>query len=199
MSPFAISMRALLASAALVSQALAAESPVSGPVPAASASSAQAARSAPVARTGPASASRDRKRLAAERQRQKEEAEKEALREAEIHRLEAAFDRAMSVEAFDEASGLLASLREQLPDTRIGVMRRMAWLHQARGDMATARTWLERVIARLPNDLNAQLNLALIDAQEGRLPLALARVRGLKFHHPSSPTLDHVLSQLERG
>jgi len=199
MSPFAISVRAVVASAALLAHAFAAESPVPASAPAAAASSAQAARSAPVARTGPVSASRDRKRLAAEQQRRKEEAGKEALREAEVHRLEAAFDRAMSAQAFDEASGLLASLREQLPDTRIGVMRRMAWLHQAQGDTAAARTWLERVIARLPNDLNAQLNLALIDAQEGRLPLALERVRALKFHHPSSPTLDHVLSRLERG
>jgi Tfp pilus assembly protein PilF len=78
-------------------------------------------------------------------------------------------------------------------------MRRVAWLYQAQGDLANARTWLERVIARLPNDLNAQLNLALIDAQEGRRVQALERMRALKFHHPDSPALDHVLSQLERG
>lgn len=146
-----------------------------------------------------AGASRTRATAEQQKQKERDEAEREALREADVRRLETAFAQAMSAHEYKEASRLLAALRERLPDTRLGVMRRAAWLHQAEGDLSAARSWLERLVARLPNDLNAQLNLALIEAREGRPGAAIERVRALKFHHPHSPTLDHVLSLLELG
>lgn len=137
-----------------------------------------------------------RKPTKAELERQRAAA---AAREAEVNRIEAAFDKAQQAGDIEAAAQSLAELKLVLPESQFAYMRRAAWLAQVSGDTDEARRWYGRILARLPDDLNAQLNLALMDAREGMRAQALERVRSLKFLYPGATSVDRVLDLLERG
>jgi cytochrome c-type biogenesis protein CcmH/NrfG len=66
-----------------------------------------------------------------------------------------------------------------------------------RGNREAARRLLGQVIAKLPDDLNANMNLALVDAHDGRTREAITRLRKLKLVYPEAIELDALLAELE--
>ncbi|MFJ1157215.1 tetratricopeptide repeat protein, partial [Bordetella bronchiseptica] len=80
----------------------------------------------------------------------------------------------------------LDSLRAALPGESLTLLRRQAWLHMYGGNDRAAAESYRALLARLPNDENAGLNLAIIEARQGRVADARALLERLRQQHPDS-------------
>lgn len=125
------------------------------------------------------------------------EKEELAAREAETSRQIEAFSDAQRKGDVDAAAQAVDRLRSLLPQDSVALVRRAAWVEQMRGNREMARRLLGQVMAKLPDDLNANMNLALVDAQDGRIKEATTRLRKLKLIHPDAIELDALLAELE--
>lgn len=125
--------------------------------------------------------------------------EKEAIaaREAETSRLLDTFAAAQRKGDIEAAAQAVARLQPLLPTDSVALSRRAAWVEQMRGNREAARRLLGQVIAKLPDDLNANMNLALVDAHDGRTREAITRLRKLKLVYPEAIELDALLAELE--
>ncbi|MFJ1007949.1 tetratricopeptide repeat protein, partial [Bordetella bronchiseptica] len=97
-----------------------------------------------------------------------------------------AFDRAAAAGDLGTARRQLDSLRAALPGESLTLLRRQAWLHMYGGNDRAAAESYRALLARLPNDENAGLNLAIIEARQGRVADARALLERLRQQHPDS-------------
>ncbi|AOB25413.1 tetratricopeptide repeat protein [Bordetella bronchiseptica] len=97
-----------------------------------------------------------------------------------------AFDRAAAAGDLGTARRQLDSLRAALPGESLTLLRRQAWLHMYGGNDRAAAESYRALLARLPNDENAGLNLAIIEARQGRVADARALLERLRRQHPDS-------------
>lgn len=121
----------------------------------------------------------------------------EAAREAEVARLMEAFAAAQRLGDAAAGAQVVTRLRGLLPPDSVALARRAAWVAQMQGERDTARRLLTQVLGKLPDDLNAHMNLALIDAHDGRTADAVLRLRKAKLQHPEAFELDALLAELE--
>lgn len=97
-----------------------------------------------------------------------------------------AFDRAAAAGDLGTARRQLDNLRAALPGESLTLLRRQAWLHMYGGNDRAAAESYRALLARLPNDENAGLNLAIIEARQGRVADARALLERLRRQHPDS-------------
>lgn len=127
----------------------------------------------------------------------KEAETQQAARDAEVARLMEAFAAAQRLGDAAAGAQVVTRLRGLLPPDSVALARRAAWVAQMQGERDTARRLLTQVLGKLPDDLNAHMNLALIDAHDGRTADAVLRLRKVKLQHPEAFELDALLAELE--
>lgn len=98
--------------------------------------------------------------------------------------LVAAFSSAMNAGDHATARTALADLEASLPPRSITALRMRAWYAVDSGDDVVARDAYAQLLQRLPDDVNAGVNLALLDMRAGRREAALGRINALYTQHP---------------
>jgi len=81
---------------------------------------------------------------------------------------------------FDQAQAELQQLQHLLPPRSLTLLRMQAWLAQRRGEDAQALPLYREIVARMPGDRGAAINLALLEAGAGQLDDARQRLRQLQ-------------------
>lgn len=99
----------------------------------------------------------------------------------------------------DSARAHLAALERELPADSIALLRVRAWTAAHAGNAAEARNAYEGVLARLPGDENAGLNLAALEAREGRAEAARILLADVLQAHPESEAAQQALRRLKEG
>jgi predicted Zn-dependent protease len=118
-------------------------------------------------------------------------------RSFEFHILRA--DVAVHTGRFDRAREALAAARKLGPQSHVPDLVE-AGLHEALGDLATARNLLERVLAQAPDDPRALFNLARITERSGDEAAARAAWEKVLARQPAQPeALFHYAFLLWRG
>jgi len=89
---------------------------------------------------------------------------------------------AAAIEAsdFNKAEHELQQLQHVLPPRSLTLLRMQAWLAQRRGDSEQALPLYREIVARMPGDRGAAINLALLEAGSGQLDEARQRLRQLQ-------------------
>lgn len=98
----------------------------------------------------------------------------------------AAFESAMRAGDHTSARKALDGLEASLPPRSLTLWRMQAWYALDTGDDAGARSLYQRILQRLPDDVNAALNSALIEARSGHRDLARQMIDELHTQHPES-------------
>ena len=96
----------------------------------------------------------------------------------------AAFNAAMGTKDHAGARDALASLQERLPAQSMTMLRMQAWYAVDSGNDSAALALYQRILERLPDDVNAGINLALIDWRANRRHAAQSRIGELHTRHP---------------
>jgi Meckel syndrome type 1 protein len=99
----------------------------------------------------------------------------------------------------DSARAHLAALERALPADSIALLRVRAWYAAHAGNAAEARKAYEAVLERLPGDENAGLNLAALEAREGRSEAARILLAEVLQAHPESEAAQQALRRLKEG
>ncbi len=102
-----------------------------------------------------------------------------ATRYASIGRALAAGDRAA-------AQNALNSLEQELPPSSLTLLRARAWIAGSGADVAAARNAYNAILVRLPDDENALLNMAALEAKDGKMDIARSLVAQTLSAHPES-------------
>ncbi len=92
-------------------------------------------------------------------------------------------------EAVTELFGHLESLRGR-EDTFI--LKLKGFWHMSNGEQQEAEQALVRVLARLPDDLDANLNMALIESRSGRMNEAKYRAERLRARYPGDQRVQEL-------
>ena len=108
----------------------------------------------------------------------------------------AALDSALAANDVEAIPQLLATLGRQLPGNSLTLLRARAWAAHSQGDGDTAETHYRTILRRVPNDEQAGVNLALLEAARGDSDAAQARLRRLASHNGNSPLIAHAMDQL---
>lgn len=120
--------------------------------------------------------------------------------ELAVQRRVASFSEAMQRTDYPAARRELDALAAQLAPGSLTLLRLRAWHALASGDGASARNLYEQILGRVADDENAAMNLAVLDAREGRVERARERLKRLLARHPGAPQIGQVLRSLdERG
>lgn len=96
-----------------------------------------------------------------------------------------------------EALAQLERLREALPPRSLTLLRLEAWYAHASGDSARAISLYRDIVARLPGDATAAINLAILEAGNGQGESARRRLRRLRALDTDSQQLERAISQVE--
>lgn len=96
----------------------------------------------------------------------------------------AAFNAAMGSKDRAGARDALASLQRRLPAQSMTMLRMQAWYAVESGDDVAALALYQRILERLPGDVNAGINVALIDWRADRRHAAQSRIGELHTRHP---------------
>lgn len=98
---------------------------------------------------------------------------------------------ARAIESGDEAEmkAQLSSLERELPATSLTLLRAQAWVLSsgANADGAAARAAYTAILARLPEDENALLNLSALELKAGKIDTARTLVSSALSANPDSP------------
>lgn len=98
---------------------------------------------------------------------------------------------ARAIESGDEAEARaqLSRLEQELPATSLTLLRAQAWVLNtgAGADVPTVRAAYTAILARLPDDENALLNLSALELKAGKLDAARALVASALSANPDSP------------
>ena len=88
-----------------------------------------------------------------------------------------------------EARAQLSRLEQELPATSLTLLRAQAWVLNtgAGADVPTVRAAYTAILARLPDDENALLNLSALELKAGKLDAARALVASALSANPDSP------------
>lgn len=108
---------------------------------------------------------------------------------ADVERAMAGGDLANARQALARLDGLLA------PES-LTLLRMQAWVAHAGNDTARAETLYRRIAERVPEDVNAGVNIALLDARRGDADAARTRLVRLSGRHPRSPQVARALTEL---
>jgi len=108
----------------------------------------------------------------------------------------AALDSALAANDVEAIPQLLATLSRQLPGNSLTLLRARAWAAHSQGDGDTAETHYRTILRRVPNDEQAGVNLALLEAARGDSDAAQARLRRLASHNGNSPLIARAMDQL---
>ena len=103
-----------------------------------------------------------------------------------VGNLVAGFRAAMARGEHDAARAALAKLGQRLSPRSLTLLRMQAWYAVDSGDDDTARQRYGRLLQRLPDDINAGVNLALIEWRAGQHAAALQRINHMYTQHPDS-------------
>lgn len=91
----------------------------------------------------------------------------------------------------------LARLDALLPPESLTLLRMQAWIAHAGNDTARAETLYRRIAERVPEDVNAGVNIALLDARRGDADAARQRLTRLSGRYPRSPQVARALAELD--
>ncbi|WP_337778591.1 tetratricopeptide repeat protein, partial [Stenotrophomonas acidaminiphila] len=108
-------------------------------------------------------------------------------------------ERAMAGGDLDNARQALARLDGLLSPESLTLLRMQAWVAHAGNDTDQAEALYRRIAERVPEDVNAGVNIALLDARRGDADAARARLARLSGRHPRSPQVARALAELDRG
>lgn len=105
-----------------------------------------------------------------------------------------------AIQAGDDAaaSASLAEIEKLKGAQDIFVLKLKAYRMIQQGGLKTARDLLFQALALKPDDVEAGLNMAVIDMLEGRRDQARQRLTGLQARHPEVHTISAYLSRLDR-
>ena len=121
-----------------------------------------------------------------------------AVDERTTRRHVAALTAALAANDHAGAASELAALRERLPPRSLTLLRFEAWTALVAGDDRAARQHYQALLERVPEDLNAGINLALLDARAGRLDAAAERIDQLGYRHGREPELQRAQATVQR-
>ncbi|MGE8218507.1 MAG: tetratricopeptide repeat protein [Stenotrophomonas acidaminiphila] len=105
-------------------------------------------------------------------------------------------ERAMAGGDLDNARQALARLDGLLSPESLTLLRMQAWVAHAGNDTDQAEALYRRIAERVPEDVNAGVNIALLDARRGDADAARARLARLSGRHPRSPQVARALAEL---
>ncbi len=91
----------------------------------------------------------------------------------------------------------LARLGALLPPESLTLLRMQAWIAHAGNDTAQAESLYRRIAERVPEDVNAGVNIALLDARRGEADAARQRLTQLSGRYPRSPQVARALAELD--
>ena len=103
-----------------------------------------------------------------------------------VPRWVASFREAMAQGDHSKARVALGKLESALSPQSLTLLRMQAWYAVDSGDDGAARGVYSRLLQRLPDDINAGVNVALIDWRAGRQEQALQRINAMYTQHPDS-------------
>lgn len=110
----------------------------------------------------------------------------------------AAFSADVEQGRLADAQARLDALALRLPARSLTLLRARAWLAMARADHGLARTLYTQLVERVPDDRNASLNLAVLDARTGDAEAALERLARLDAGRPGSADATHLARAVDR-
>lgn len=117
--------------------------------------------------------------------------------EADVRHSVRAIEAAVAAGDFDAARQALASLESMLHADSLTLLRMRAWVAHGSEDMAAAEQLYRRIAERVPDDINAGVNIALLDARRGDVADARSRLRRLSSRHSRSPQVARALAELD--
>ncbi|MBO9641561.1 MAG: hypothetical protein J7603_00435 [Pseudacidovorax sp.] len=118
-------------------------------------------------------------------------------RETQLSQALDLFDTAQRAADLDLAAQAIHDLKALMPEDSLALLRRRAWLEQAQEHWDAAQSLQQKILMRLPDDLQSQLNLALIEVRQGQRAAAAERLRRMKLLHPSSAAVDALMRQIQ--
>lgn len=95
------------------------------------------------------------------------------------------------------ARNALARLEAILPVESLTLLRMRAWVAHGSQDMDSAEQLYRQIIERLPDDVNAGVNVALLDAGRGDIDDARHRLMHLAGRYARSPLVARALAELD--
>lgn len=108
-----------------------------------------------------------------------------------------AVETAVAANDLPAARHALARLETVLPAGSLTLLRMRAWVAHGSLDMADAESLYRQIIARVPDDVNAGVNIALLDARRGDVGDARDRLTRLAARHVRSPQVARALAELD--
>jgi hypothetical protein len=98
----------------------------------------------------------------------------------------AAIGRALETGDRAAAQNALNSLEQELPASSLTLLRARAWVAGSGTDIAAARNAYSAILARLPEDENALLNMAALEAKDGKMDIARTLIGQALSANPES-------------
>lgn len=128
-----------------------------------------------------------------------EQARRKALeKSARIGRLVRRIEQALAGSTgAGDVRGLLNELARIKGENHPYVAKLRAYYNFQRGEVALAEADLHKVIAANPDDLEAGINLALIEIQDQRYDKALARLKALRRVYPEHEQIADLIKRLQ--
>ncbi|MGR4894110.1 tetratricopeptide repeat protein [Stenotrophomonas sp. LARHCG68] len=90
----------------------------------------------------------------------------------------------------------LQALRQLLPADSLTLLRNEAWVAHNRGDLVTAEDRYRQILLRVPEDTQAGVNLALLEAGRGQTDVAQGRLLRLAAENGDSSIIAQALAQI---
>lgn len=114
-----------------------------------------------------------------------------------VERTIGSVEAAMAGNDLEAARQALARLDAQLPAESLTLLRMHAWVAHGSNDTATAEKLYRQIVERVPDDMNAGVNIALLDARRGDLDQARHRLMRLSGRYPRAPQVSRALAELD--
>ena len=109
---------------------------------------------------------------------------------AQLHEAVADADSHAAEQALQQLQGIL-------PAGSLTLLRARAWAAHAQGDANAAEQYYAAILARVPDDEHAGVNLALIEARRGAAEDARSRLNRLAARNIRSPLVNRALQEME--
>lgn len=117
--------------------------------------------------------------------------------DAAVERAVAGMEAALAAGDPPAAHQAMARLEALLPAESLTLLRMQAWLAHADGEGAAAERLYRKIAERVPGDINAGVNIALLEARRGELDDARRRLAQLSGRYPRSPQVARALAELD--
>lgn len=108
-----------------------------------------------------------------------------------------AIQAALAVDDGATARDALARLESLLHADSLTLLRMRAWVAHETHDMGSAEQLYRQIAERVPDDINAGINIARLDASHGRIDDARSRLLRLSGRHSRSPQVARALAELD--